>query len=221
MTREPPRAIFFDVGGTLIRPYPSVGAVYASVAGRHGIHRTTEDMEGAFRQAWATLKRRRGLTVSQKEWWRELVFRVLGQENEACFEDLFETFALPDVWQVFPDVEDTLRKVRARGFHVGVLSNWDDRLRTLLDRLGLAQCFDSLTISCEVGVEKPNAGIFLAALRVADVSAEEAIHVGDNYEEDVRGAEAVGMRALLVNRHPGASAGIPDLWEIWTEIDQA
>ncbi len=80
---------------------------------------------------------------------------------------------------------------------------------------------NSLAISCEVGVEKPDAEIFLTALRAAGVSAADAIHVGDCYEEDVRGAEAVGMRAVLVDRNPEASSGIRDLREIWTELDRA
>lgn len=220
MSRERRRAIFFDAGGTLLHPYPSVGAVYASVAMRHGIHRTADEMEGAFRQSWAALKRP-GLTVSRKEWWRKLVFRVLGRENEACFEDLFETFARSDVWRVFPDVEDTLREARARGLHVGILSNWDDRLRELLDKLGLARYFDSMTISCEVGVEKPNAEIFRAALRTAGVTASQAVHVGDCYEEDQRGAEEIGMSAILVDRQGRRAGRIRDLRDLWAKLEPA
>jgi putative hydrolase of the HAD superfamily len=212
------RAIFFDAGGTLLRPYPSVGAVYAAVARRHGIDRTADEMEGAFRQSWAALKRP-GLTVSRKEWWRELVFRVLGQEKEGCVEELYETFARPDTWRVFPDVEDALHEARARGLHVGILSNWDDRLRELLEGLGLARHFDSMTISCEVGVEKPNAEIFLAALRSAGVTPSQAVHVGDSYEEDVRGAEAVGMDTVLVDRQGLRADGIRNLRDLWARLE--
>lgn len=200
MSRAPVRALFFDVGGTLLRPWPSVGAIYAATANRHRLSGTPEQMERAFRESWAALKRP-GLTVSRKEWWRELVFRTLGQENEACFQELFELFARPDVWRVFPDVESTLREARDRGLHVGVISNWDERLRPLLQATGLTHWFDSMTISCEVGVEKPDAAIFQAALRGAGVNAGEAVHIGDNFNEDVRGAAAIGMRAVLVNRN--------------------
>lgn len=220
MSGDGGRAIFFDVGGTLIRPHPSVGAVYAEVARRYGINRSADEMEGAFRRCWAELKRP-GLTVSRKEWWRELVFRVLGQENESCFEELFEAFARPNAWRVFPDVEDTVREARARGLHVGVLSNWDERLRALLEGLGLARHFDSLTISCEVGAEKPAAEIFLAALRAAGVTASRAVHVGDSYEEDARGAEAVGMTAVLVDREGQRADAVRDLRDIWSKCDAA
>jgi putative hydrolase of the HAD superfamily len=101
--------------------------------------------------------------------------------------------------------------------HLGIISNWDERLRPLLQEIGLAQWFDSLTISCEVGTEKHDARIFQAALRAAGVSAWEAMHVGDSYGEDVCGAEAVGMRAVLLKRNGENTygcVGIRDLTEL-------
>ncbi len=218
MSRASVRALFFDVGGTLVRPRPSVGAIYASVANRHGMTGTAEAMERAFRESWTALKQP-GLTVSRKDWWREVVFRTLGQKHEACFEELFDIFAHADAWQVFPEVEDTLREARSRGLHVGVISNWDHRLRPLLDELGLAHYFDSITISCEVGVEKPSEEIFYAALQTAGVAANQAVHVGDSDKEDVRGAEAVGMTALLLNRKEGEGTRLRDLRDLWTRLD--
>jgi putative hydrolase of the HAD superfamily len=211
------RAVFFDVGGTLLRPHPSVGAIYASVASRHGIVTTADVMERAFRQSWTALKRP-GLNVSRKDWWRELVFKTLGQENQACFEELFKMFASSSAWQVFPDVDDTLHEAHARGLHVGVISNWDERLRPLLTEMGLARHFDSITVSCEVGAEKPDARIFCAALQAAGVTAAEAVHIGDNDNEDVRGAEAVGMRAILLDRGGKRASALRDLRSLWVDL---
>jgi putative hydrolase of the HAD superfamily len=218
VSRKPVRAVFFDVGGTLMRPYPSVGAVYAAIASFYGITASADDMERAFRESWAALKRP-GLTVSRKDWWRELVFRTLGQENQACFDELFETFARPDVWRVFPDVEETVREARARGLHVGIISNWDERLRPLLDKTELRDYFDSLTISCEVGTEKPSAEIFLAALQAAAVTPDEAIHIGDSESEDMQGAQAVGMGAFLVDRQGHNAAALRDLRDLWARLE--
>jgi putative hydrolase of the HAD superfamily len=217
VNRKPVRALFFDAGGTLLRPHPSVGAIYASVASRHGIMTSADEMERAFRQSWTALKRP-GLTVSRKEWWRELVFHALGQENQACFEELFKTFAGRNAWQVFPDVEKTLREACARGLHVGVISNWDERLRPLLTDIGLVHHFDSITISCEVGAEKPDGRMFHAALQSAGVAADEAVHIGDNDNEDVRGAEAVGMRAILLDRDGKGTSRLRDLRSLWAEL---
>jgi putative hydrolase of the HAD superfamily len=212
------RAVFFDVGGTLLRPWPSVGAIYAAAAHRHGLSGTPEQMERAFRESWAALKRP-GLTVSDKDWWRELVFRTLGEEHEACFRELFEKFARAEAWQVFPGVEETLREARARGLHIGVISNWDERLRPLLQEIGLARWFDSITISCEVGAEKPDARIFQSALHAAKVGAGEALHIGDSFNEDVRGAEAVGMRAVLLRRDSASEADHESVSDLRSVLD--
>jgi putative hydrolase of the HAD superfamily len=191
--------VFFDVGGTLLHPWPSVGEIYARIASRRGISRNAGELERSFRESWRALKTT-GLTVSRKDWWRQLVLRTLGCENDACFEELYETFARPEAWRLYPDALDALREARSRGLHVGVISNWDSRLRPLLNAMGIAVLLDSITVSCEVGVEKPEAGIFQAALVVAHVPAREALHVGDSYDEDIAGAEAVGMQAVLVDR---------------------
>ncbi len=198
------RAVFFDVGGTLIRPWPSVGAVYARVGRNYGIEETDEAMEQAFRTAWGEL-RQGPLTTSDKQWWRTLVQRALASmghdENKDYFIALYEAFAEADAWRVYPDVLPALRAVRDRGWHVGVISNWDQRLRPLLERLALSQYFDSIIISCEVGAEKPDPRIFRAALQAAGVRAEEAWHVGDAASEDVRGAEAAWIRGVLIDRN--------------------
>ena len=198
------RAVFFDVGGTLIRAWPSVGAVYARVGRNCGIEATDEAMEQAFRTAWREL-RPGPLTTSDKQWWRTLVQRALAsighEENEDYFIALYEAFAAADAWRVFPDVVPALHVVRKREWHVGAISNWDQRLRPLLERLALSQYFDSIIVSCEVGAEKPDPRIFRAALQAAGVRAEEAWHFGDAASEDVRGAEAAGIRGVLIDRN--------------------
>ncbi len=210
MNRPALRAVFLDAGGTLLRPWPSVGAVYARVGARHGFHATEQDMQAAFHTAWKSLKARphQSLTTSDKTWWRRLVFETLdtfgvaGNEasRQAYFEELYEAFAHRDAWRLDPDAPGVIQELRGRGLHVGVISNWDARLRPLLGELDLAGSLDSITVSCEVKAEKPAMKVFHAALRKAGVNAPEALHVGDSYEEDVRGAQAAGMQAVLVGR---------------------
>jgi putative hydrolase of the HAD superfamily len=206
------RAVFFDVGGTLITPWPSVGAVYARVGAAHGFHADPETMQTAFYAAWKQCKQTvaaaRASGTSDKHWWQQLVYATmdqLGLDNDprrraAYFDDLFATFARAEAWRLFDDVRDTLRAVRARSIHVGALSNWDERLRPLLADLGIAQEFDSITVSCEVGVEKPHRHIFETALQRAGVPAAQALHIGDHPDEDVQGAQTAGIRALWLVR---------------------
>ena len=204
------RAVFFDVGGTLLRPWPSVGAIYSEVGEQFGFHASADAMEQAFRDSWKTLKSagQGTLTTSDKEWWRTLVFEALAslklqgraQAKDAYFAALYDAFAQPTAWQIYPDVVATVQACRSQSRHVGVISNWDQRLRPLLGRLGLEPMFDSLTISCEVGAEKPDPRIFHAALRAAGVEAAEALHVGDALDEDIKAAKGVGMRGLWIDR---------------------
>lgn len=198
------RAAFFDVGGTLIQPWPSVGAVYARVGEQFGFRVSAEAMDQAFRSTWKTGKHG-GLTSSDREWWRALVGRVLSTlalpANDEYFCALYEAFAQSDVWRVYPDVVPAMGKLKDAGWHVGIISNWDARLRPLLDRLNLR--FDSVTVSCEVGAEKPDVRIFKAALRVAGMDAARAFHIGDSAVEDLEGATAAGMRCALVRRVEG------------------
>ncbi len=212
------RAIFFDVGGTLLRPWPSVGAVYARVGSRHGIVAEAEELDRKFRAAWASVRALEGGgRSSSKEWWRKVVDAAVPGATDDYFEELYATFARAEAWRVFDDVAETLREARRRGLYVGVISNWDERLRLLLGAVGLTD-WDSITVSCEVGAEKPAAEIFLAALKAAQVPAGEAMHVGDSFAEDVAGAEAAGMRAVLIDRE-GRSRNecrtVRDLRELW------
>jgi putative hydrolase of the HAD superfamily len=203
------RAVFFDVGGTLLRVHPSVGAIYARAARKFGFNFDDDTMDQAFRAAWREAQlRSQSLTMADKQWWRQLVFDTLARcgvaknrdKIEACFAELYEIFASPDAWRVYDDAIFALKLARERGLHVGAISNWDWRLRPLLEKLGVSGQLDSLTVSCEVGAEKPDAKIFQHALAQAGAAAGEALHVGDGLEDDVRGAMAGGMRAVWLNR---------------------
>ena len=84
-----------------------------------------------------------------------------------------------------------------------VVSNWDVSLHEVLERVGLAEALDGVVTSAEVGARKPDVGIFERALAVAGVRAAEAIHVGDNPDEDVAGARAAGIEPVLIRRDGG------------------
>lgn len=227
------RAVTFDVGGTLLYPHPPVGEIYAEAARRHGAKADSAVMEDAFRRSWVACHHDDAVAaagnVSQRDWWRMLVFRALEMarvtmaDREAYFDELYELFARPEVWRLFPDAVETLADVRRRGLKVGLLSNWDHRLRPVLEGLGLMPLLDAVTISFEVGVEKPDAKIFHAACSALGVArGEEVLHVGDSYRDDVLGALAVGMGAVLVEhagKHPWDGATIRQLGELVALLD--
>jgi putative hydrolase of the HAD superfamily len=83
---------------------------------------------------------------------------------------------------------------------VVVVSNWDVSLADVLERVGLAPLVDAVVTSAAVGAAKPSPAIFAHALGLAGVAAQDALHVGDSLDEDVRGAAACGISAVLLRR---------------------
>ena len=157
------RAVTFDVGGTLIAPYPSVGAVYAEVAAQQGMSGLSpERLNQQFAKAW---REKRNFDHS-KVAWRKIVTETFAgslEPTEIFFQKLYQRFAEPACWHTFEDVKGTLRHLRKLGFNLAAISNWDERLRPLLRSLGLAQFFDGIVISCECGCVKPSPKIFQRA----------------------------------------------------------
>lgn len=106
-----------------------------------------------------------------------------------------------------PEVPDALGRMRDAGLRLVAVSNWDCSLHEVLDRTGVAAHLDGAVTSAQAGSAKPDGAIFSAALRVAAVPATAALHVGDSVREDVEGARAAGIEAVLVNRD-GAPAPV-------------
>jgi len=200
--RSPIRAITFDVGGTLIEVSPSVGHVYAEVAARHGVKGLSPRLlDRRFAAAWRAARQ---FSHSRSDW-AELVdatFRGLAHRlpSQTFFAELYARFAAPQAWRVFEDAVPTLESLAARGLKLGVISNWDERLRPLLRRLRLAQYFAAIVVSREVGCSKPARTIFEHAVQKLGLPPEAVLHVGDDQSMDLRGARAAGLSALLLNR---------------------
>lgn len=199
--------IFLDAGGTIIYPDPPIGEAYAAFAKGHGIDADPARLDAGFRRAFAA--RKLDGSPQGRDWWRETVretFRPYGEGNdfEGLFTELYDHFASGAAWRPFDDAAETIETLRGRGYRTGLLSNWDDRLPDVLADLGLVPGLDPLVISWQVGAEKPDPRIFAAALTAADVAPARAVMVGDDFEADVLGARAAGMRA--VHFVPGAEA---------------
>ncbi|MBI4396985.1 MAG: HAD-IA family hydrolase [Elusimicrobia bacterium] len=202
------RAVFFDAGNTLFRPFPSVGHVYARTAAKYRCRVSPAWVEDRFHTVW---RRRNGLAHlksehQEKEWWRGLVKEVFGsristQRFKPFFNELYEIFAQPKSWRLYPDTMPTLRALKKRGGPLGVVSNWDSRLFRLCDRLGVSDYMDFVLASAVEGAAKPEKTLFRRALTLANVDPSNALHVGDSYREDYWGARQAGLKALLLCRN--------------------
>ncbi len=206
------KAITFDAGGTLLFPHPSVGEIYAEVMMRHGVVVAAELLEAAFHETLSSAIQRPRVSKpgehSDRIWWREVVRETLADLGEpddfdAMFDDLWQEFAHPSRWRLCEGALGTLATLRARGYRLALLSNWDDRLRGLVAGLKLEPFFEHLIISCEVGSEKPDGGIFSAAQRALAVEPADILHVGDSVHHDFGGATTMGWDCVIVSDYDG------------------
>jgi len=145
------------------------------------------------------------LTELEKGWWRDLVeavFNGLGSfpRFDQFFDEIFERFRGREFWRVYDDVAPALTELKRRRFRLGVISNFDSRLYDVLRACRLDHFFDSVCFSTRVGAAKPDPVIFQAALNHYPVEARQAWHVGDSLREDVEGAMAAGVNAILLDR---------------------
>jgi len=200
-------AITFDVGGTLIRPWPSVGHGYAEMAARNGFSGfSCEELNRAFKRAWSEAE----AFDYTRSGWERLVNQTFARSlpgGVPFFNELYERFAEPDAWHVFDDALETLDTLASAGVRLAVISNWDDRLRPLLQRLRLEDYFETISVSCEVGFAKPSPVIFQHTAAKLGVAPELILHVGDSAELDAVAAKAAGFEAVHLRREMSRLSG--------------
>jgi putative hydrolase of the HAD superfamily len=220
------RAVFFDVGNTLIYPHPSVGEVCRQVLEQEGhVHdlsaidalmplvdefyedryRTDDTFwtdEGETSQVWIGMY---GLLISKLG---------IDEDAERLARRVYDEFGDSERWRAYPDVRPAFERLTERGLRLGVISNWGEGLSALLDGVGVGDLLQVVVSSAEVGLHKPDPRIFELACSRMGVAPSEAVHVGDHHYSDVVGATAVGMRPVLIDRHGDGRVpreAIPDL----------
>ncbi len=212
MTTDPPkvRMVFFDAAGTLFHIRGSLGEIYAASMARHGAQMPSQAIEMRFRKAFASalplsFPGATGEVLQRLErvWWRALVAEVMLPAGafprfQDCFNELWDLFQTGQGWELDPEAKHLLDHLAARGYQMGIISNFDSRLRPLLQDLGIAAYFQSVTLATEEGVMKPNPEIFRRVMERHGLQPGEAIYVGDNPRRDVVGARAAGMTPVLV-----------------------
>jgi putative hydrolase of the HAD superfamily len=207
-----PKVIFFDAGHTLLQPRPSVERRYVETAASYGVQADAELVRQRFSLLWRSERegRERALyrtdPAETRRFWRDFVFQVFEPWMKECrdfetfFNELYEAFSRGSAWHLFDDVLPCLERVHSLGYSSGVISNWDRRLRGLLGTMGLASEFETILVSAEEGYEKPAPVIFERALERCGVEPAEALHVGDSFDDDVRGACGAGLLAAHLDR---------------------
>jgi putative hydrolase of the HAD superfamily len=131
----------------------------------------------------------------------EQIIRGMGSNTGRAYEcavEMTRAWEHAHNFQIFEDVLPVLAELRGRGLKLGLVSNTGRDLEAFVVHHGLD--VDAVVSSGVHGKTKPHPTIFLAALERLDVTAEDAVMVGDSLEDDIEGARAAGMRALLLDR---------------------
>ena len=213
---RPIRVVFFDAAETLFHVNGTVAEIYFQHAVQFGYQPKPESIPlitEAFRRAFhdapppvfaATESAR--IKQSERLWWFDVVHNVfyrvgMFERFDEFFEHVFNVFADPGSWKLFPEVLPTLKELRNRRLELGIVSNFDSRLFNIVRGLGIADLFDTITISSLAHAAKPSPKIFELALEQHAIEPAEALHVGDSLRDDIEGATKAGLTAVLVARH--------------------
>jgi len=220
MIRDPAQvtsAVFFDVDFTLIYPGPTFEAVgYQRFCTAHGIEIDPTRYGAAVRHASALLDREPAHVYDDAIFVR-FIRRVIeamggtGDRLNACASEMWAEWAACHHFRLYEDVQPALSTLSNAGLKIGLISNSHRCLASFQQHFELDGLIDGAVSSSAHGYLKPHASIFEAALKLLDVPPAESVMVGDSLAHDVRGALAVGMRGVLVNRStdPAPDAGVP------------
>jgi putative hydrolase of the HAD superfamily len=206
------KAVFFDVGNTLLFPHPSVAEVCREILAEAGhthdlsaveplmplVDAYYEDRYRADDTFWTSEEETSSVWVGMYS----LLCRRLGiyEDAESIARRVYDAFGDPARWRAYGDVAPAMQRLRARGVAVGIVSNWDRRLKDLISGVGLGELVSTIVCSAEVGLHKPDPRIFELACKRLAVAPAEAAHVGDHYYSDIIGAEVAGLRPVLLDR---------------------
>jgi putative hydrolase of the HAD superfamily len=197
VTKGRPEAILFDLYGTLVLPFRrrEHQQTLARCAEILGI-----DVEECLRHWRAGYDRRATGEISSVAESLSLIAAACGaplDERIEAAEAVYLEFTREGI-RPLPGVIDMLRELRASGSKLAVVSNCMSDVAAVWGDSPFAGCFDKVTLSCEVGHVKPHPEIYERALRALEVNAQDALFVGDGSDHELTGAEACGLRCVLV-----------------------
>ena len=209
------RAVFFDLYGTLAGFDPPREEIQARAATTFGLAVTKAGIDAGYHMADEFMARQNARRP----------LRSLSGDEQRAFFSRFEQLVLEGaghtvdleaagrIWaevrkqeyriKLFPDVIDGLDRLRTQRLTVAVISNMNLSGEQVCEDMGLVGHVDFATTSGETGYEKPDRRIFEAALARADIRAEQAVHVGDQLESDIQGAQNAGILPVLMDRYDG------------------
>lgn len=207
------KAVFFDVGATLLTPAVDEGLVFSKIISQHGIsiapeevsphvpamYQLYEELYEKDESFWSSNERAQGIWIEMYEYLSSLL-GIAEEERGSIAEDVYQYYFSADAWKTFDDVAPTLEALSHSGIRMGLISNWDATLEHIINGLGLSHYFETILASAVVQMHKPMPEIFQLALNRLDLKPEEAMHVGDHVTADAWGSAQVGLTPVFLDR---------------------
>jgi putative hydrolase of the HAD superfamily len=200
------RAVFFDVDFTLIYPGPTFrGEGYRRFASRHGMDVDVESFDRAVASAAPILDRPESPAYDVEifvRYTRHILEQMgaRGGQVDVCAREIYAEWAACQHFELYDDVAPALRALDAAGVRIGLISNSHRCLASFQSHFELDGLIACAVSSSAHGLMKPHPSIFRAALDLVNVPAGQSIMVGDSVRQDIDGAVAAGMRAILLHR---------------------
>ncbi len=204
--------VSLDAGYTLIYPVREAPEIVADILAEHGINPTREQLMAAWQRAerlfLADYLAPQSMTWTADRLIWQLYERYYAQWlGDLGVEDtdgtharaIIDTYNDPENWITYEGVSAALVELRARGYRLGIVSDWVSSLPRILRRLGLLRYLDWVLVSAAIGFNKPSPALYRLAVQRARTPVERMVHVGDSYYADVRGARTVGMDAIMID----------------------
>jgi len=214
------KAVFFDFYNTLVKFWPPLEQIQQITCQEFGLNVSAEGITRGYAVADVLFNREneiRPLALRSEqdrlEFFTKYEKMILENAGLSVTSDLARRIwemasSVPKEFTPFGDTVPALSQLHADGYQLGIISNLRRDMSEICQRLGIGQYLDFVVSSEDAGAEKPNASIFMAALELATVAPEEAVHVGDQHRSDVLGARAVGIHPVLIDRggwHPNVN----------------
>ncbi len=214
------RAVVFDVDFTLARPGPDLGPDgYRTLGLRYGLDLDPARFETARATAFAEVERHPELDHDEEIWvlFTERIIIGMGGSGDTytAAVEMERRWGHSHHFELYDDALPALAELKRLGLRVGLLSNSARSLPEFVVHHGIDA--DAVLTSFAHGKTKPHASIFQAMLDLLEIEAAEAAMVGDTIEDDVKGALAVGMQAILLDRdgrHPEVEGTLSSLAEL-------
>lgn len=204
--------VSFDLTGTLLKPFPSVGDLCVDAMREQGIQDIPDAKEfNARRDTARRVAQANGHSpiseAASRDYWRAMLWEIFaGRCNNRQFEIavdfVYRALASPEHWKLMPEVVPALEAVSFLGVKMVVLSNGDSRWKKALEDKKIAHFFDKILVSAESGFAKPGADAFDNLCREMSIPRGELVHIGDTLAEDIIPATDFGANAVWVTKRP-------------------